>query len=377
MKKTVVSTVSISIVLILSILFAGCVVTFDSPSVTQPTQAQTTTVTPANPINPTWNPPSPTSAPALPSIADVVEKAFPSVVAITTKAIVQNAFLGTQTQEGAGSGWIIDKNGIIITNNHVVEGAERVIVELSDGRKFETGTDRVYRDPVADIAVIKLDATNLPAISIGDSTKLRVGDWVVAIGNALGEGISAKEGTVSRLRVSIPVGQGQTLTDLVETSAAINPGNSGGPLVNMMGQVIGMNTIKLADVNLEGLGFAISTKGALPIIQQLINRGYVSRPYMGITPQTLDAYTAAVFRFPVEKGVILRVYPNTPAAKAGLKDNDIVTRFNSKEMTTAESLVQEIQNSPIGAEVQITYIRNKETKTTTVRLEESPNTRKQ
>jgi len=379
MKKPVINAILIGIMLITSLLLSGCVIEFDSDSFFMPTTQPQTTASapsaPAAPINPSWTSPAPTGAAVLPAIADVVEKAIPSVVAITTKATVQSAFLGSQVQEGAGSGWIIDGNGIIITNNHVIEGADIVVVELSDGRKFETDTSHIYADRVSDVAVIKLDTTGLPAISIGDSTKLRIGEWVVAIGNALGEGISAKEGTVSRLGVSMAVGQGQTLADLVETSAAINPGNSGGPLVNMAGQVIGMNTIKLADVSVEGLGFAISTKGALPIIQQLVTRGYVSRPYMGITPQTLDAYTSAMFRLPVEEGVILRVYPNTPAAKAGLKDNDIVIQFNDKEIKTAEELVSAIQRSAIGAEVKITYVRGNETRTTTVRLEESPNAR--
>jgi serine protease Do len=364
--------------LILALFLTGCVITIETPSITpQPAQSETIAAVPSAPISPDWKPVAIATAASLPNIADVVEKTIPSVVAITTKAIVQSTFFGPQTQEGAGSGWIIDKNGIIITNNHVVEGAENIIVELSDGRKFETSTDHVYRDPVADIAVIKLDATNLPAFSIGDSTKLRIGEWVVAIGNALGQGISAKEGTVSRLHVSMPIGQGQTLTDLIETSAAINPGNSGGPLVNMAGQVIGINAIKLAEVDVEGLGFAISTKAALPIIQQLINQGFVTRPYLGITPQTLDSYTAALNRLPIDKGAILqRVYPNTPADKAGLKNGDIVIRFNNKEIPTAEALVQEIQSSQIGAEVQIVFVRNKETKTTTARLEQSLNSKR-
>ncbi|HAV10486.1 MAG TPA: hypothetical protein DCX22_02585, partial [Dehalococcoidia bacterium] len=173
MTKTVFRTVSISILLILIILFTGCVITFDTSStMPQPTPSPVVSSTPINPINPAWKSPASINAPTLPSIADVVEKAIPSVVAITTRAIIQNVFIGSQEQEGAGSGWIIDKNGMIITNNHVVEGAETIIVKLSDGRTFETGQEHIYRDPVADIAIIKVDAADLPAIEVGDSTKL-------------------------------------------------------------------------------------------------------------------------------------------------------------------------------------------------------------
>jgi len=132
-------------------------------------------------------------------------------------------------QSGAGSGWILDKSGIIVTNNHVVEGASKVVIQLSDGRTSEVTADKVYRDPLTDMAIIKVDLPNLPALDIGDSGKLRVGDWVVAIGNPLGKGTKAKEGIVSGLRVSLSLDEEESLYDLIETSAAINAGNSGGP----------------------------------------------------------------------------------------------------------------------------------------------------
>ena len=211
------------------------------------------------PIDTGWSPPSSmTETQTLPSIADVVEKVYPSVVTINTEVVTLDIFRTPRTQKGAGSGWIIDQDGIIVTNNHVVEGAKKVTVKLSDGRTFEADTQKIYTDPLADLAVIKIDATNLPAASVGDSTQLRVGDWVVAIGNPLGQGIRAKEGTVSGLKVSLDVDQGQTLGDLIETSAAINPGNSGGPLVSMRGEVIGITSAKIADVGVEGMGYAIS-----------------------------------------------------------------------------------------------------------------------
>lgn len=207
-------------------------------------------------------------SPVLPSIADVVALAKPSVVTIDTEVTYR---LGRRsfTQEGAGSGWIINGNGIIVTNNHVIDGAESIIVTLDDGRTFEVDPDKVATDEANDLAILKIAAENLPALDIGDPSTLRVGDWVITIGNPLGLGISAKEGIISRLAVALSVG-GQTLEDLIETSAAINPGNSGGPLVNMRGEVIGITSAKVSSVGVEGLGYAISINSAMPILEELL-----------------------------------------------------------------------------------------------------------
>jgi len=302
-----------------------------------------------------------------------VEQVYPSVVAISTEVTTLDIFRTPLTQKGAGSGWIIDKNGIIVTNNHVVEGAKKVTVELSDGRIFEADPNNIHTDPLTDLAVIKINATDLPAASMGDSTQLRVGDWVVAIGNPLDQGIRAKEGTVSGLKVSLDVDQGQTLGDLIETSAAINPGNSGGPLANMRGEVIGITSAKIAAVGVEGLGYAISTKTALPIIEQLIRQGFVTRPWLGITLYTVDQYVAMVNRLSVNKGaVVAYVKPGSPAAEAGLQQLDVITRFNDKEITSAEEVINAIHDSKIGGEVKITFVRGNETKTTSARLIQSP-----
>jgi len=282
-------------------------------------------------------------------------------------------FRTPRTQKGSASGWIIDKDGIIVTNNHVVEGAEKVTVELSDGRIFEADPNNIHTDPLTDLAVIKINATDLPAASVGDSTQLRVGDWVVAIGNPLGQGIRAKEGTVSGLKVSLDVDQGQTLGDLIETSAAINPGNSGGPLVSMNGEVIGITSAKIAAVGVEGLGYAISTKTALPIIEQLIRQGFVTRPWLGVTLYTVDQYVATVNRLPVNKGVVIvYVIPGSPAAQVGLQKLDVITLFKGKEVTTADELINSIHESQIGEEVTITFARGNETKTISTRLIQSP-----
>lgn len=158
-----------------------------------------------------------------------------------------------------------------MTNNHVVAGAESITLTLDDGRTFPVDMNTLATDPLTDLAVLQIDAENLPAIDIGDSSALRVGDWVVAIGNSLGLGISATNGIVSGLEISLPVSSGQTLSDLIQTDAAINPGNSGGPLVNMKGEVIGITSVKIAAVGVEGLGYAISINEAIPIIEELIS----------------------------------------------------------------------------------------------------------
>ena len=207
----------------------------------------------------------------LPSIADVVALVKPSVAAIDTETTYR-IFNRSFTQEGSGSGWIIDENGIIITNNHVIEGAKTIIVTLNDGRTFTVDPNTVVADQQDDLAILRIDAVGLPVLRIGDSSALRVGDWVIALGNPLGLGISAKEGIVSRLGVSLAVA-GQTLMDLIETSAAINPGNSGGPLVNMRGEVIGITSAKVSSVGVEGLGYAISINEAMLIVKELVTSG--------------------------------------------------------------------------------------------------------
>ena len=200
-------------------------------------------------------------SPVLPSIADVVATVRPSVVTIDTETTYR-LFRRSYTQEGAGSGWIIDESGTIVTNNHVIAGAQSIVITLDDGRTFSVDPKTVAADPASDLAVLRIYAENLPAASIGDSSQLRVGDWLVAMGNPLGLGISAKEGIASRLDVSLAL-EGHTVDGLIETSAAINPGNSGGPLVNMRGEVIGITSAKISSVGVEGLGYAINIENLI------------------------------------------------------------------------------------------------------------------
>jgi serine protease Do len=195
----------------------------------------------------------------------------------------------------------------------------------------------------------------------------------VAIGNPLGLGISAKEGIISRLGVSLEVSSGQTLYDLIETSAAINPGNSGGPLVNMAGEVIGITSAKIADVGVEGMGYAISINTATPIIQELIQKGYVVRPWLGATPYTVDQYVVFRYRLAVNSGAfVTNITSGSPADKAGINPGDVITGFDDKEITTADELNQAIYSSKIGQTVKITFWRSNSKKTTYATLTESP-----
>jgi serine protease Do len=224
-------------------------------------------------------PPAPSSTPAtpqigalvtLPSFADLTDTVKHSVVAIDTETVITRRYI-QRTIPGAGSGWIIDESGIIVTNNHVIEGAQTITVELENGKTYTPVS--IKADPYSDIAILKINAGKLPALKVGDASKLRVGDWVVAAGNALGMGISVKDGIVSRLGVSIQISPSETYSNLIETNAAINPGNSGGPLVNLAGEVIGITSLKLAIGGVEGMGYAINIEDALPVIQRLSKSG--------------------------------------------------------------------------------------------------------
>jgi serine protease Do len=212
------------------------------------------------------------SGTTLADIADVVAEVKAGVVAINTTYTYTygwGRFTYDYTTEGAGSGWIIDESGIIVTNYHVVEEADSISVTLDDGRIFEVDMNTVYYNEAADISVFKIDADNLTALKIGDSSALAVGEWVVAMGNSLDMGVSAKEGIVSQLNISITIDY-QIMTGLIETSAAINSGNSGGVLVNMNGEVIGITNAKMSDVGIEGMGYAINIDDAMTVIENLI-----------------------------------------------------------------------------------------------------------
>ncbi len=335
-----------------------------SPPATTPTTSPTST-------NTGWTLPSAEEQNLpLPDFISVVTKIKPSVVVIKTEVVVSSVF-GPSTQEAAGSGWIIDEAGYVVTNNHVVEGAQSITVTLDDGRTFPA--DIVGTDPFSDIAVIKIDAKNLIKANVGHSSQLKVGEWVLAIGNSLDLGVTPSEGIVRSLEASVPVSAGQTLYGLIGTSAAINPGNSGGPLVNMQGEVVGITTIKIAMVGVEAMGWAIGIDTAGPIIEELINSGYIVRPWLGITCSDADQWPAIRYAPAVDKGAfITNLVSGSPADKAGLKAGDVIVSFNGKEVTTAQELVQAIHTCQVGQKVEIIFWRGQTKKTTSATLAESP-----
>jgi serine protease Do len=361
MKKKVFPVLGIIVFLLASLVTGGC---------TQETATATPiTEPPASDIQTTPKPDS--EQPLLPSITDAVAKVKPSVVAINVDIVAHDIFGQPVTEQAAGSGWIIDQNGYIVTNNHVVEGAENVTVTLDDGRVFSAATVRT--DPLTDLAVVKVDAQNLPAVSLGDSAMLSIGDWVVAVGNSLGMGTSATQGIVSALEVSLAASPGQTLLGLIQTDAAINPGNSGGPLVNLSGEVVGINSIKIAEVGVEGMGYAISINEAMPIIQQLIQTGYVVRPWLGIGAGTVDQTVAMSYGLAVDKGVLVAsVVEGSPASQAGLMAGDVITALDGQEIDNLADFVKTLNSDEIGQTVEITYFRGSTQNTTQATLAESP-----
>jgi serine protease Do len=356
--------------LLLSMLFlmTGCVyVNLNSTPTPVPT------VTPSA-INTDYVAPVANSGSQISNVPDfipLIEKVRPSVVAIDVTISGFDVFGGTIPQEGAGSGWIIDESGLIVTNNHIVEGADSINITLEDGRSFQAATVRT--DPVSDIAIVKISATGLKAVQIGDSTKLKVGQWVLAMGNSLGQGISATKGIVSNLDVTIPVGIGEALYNLIQTDAAINPGNSGGPLFNMAGEVVGITSVKVAEVGVEGTGYAISMDEALPIITDLVKIGYYSRPWIGVSLYSVDEIVVLRYRLSVDKGALVtQVAAGSPADKIGIVAGDVITAVNGKTVVNVNELNEIIHSSQIGQSATLTYYHGIAPNTVTITLAPSP-----
>jgi serine protease Do len=212
----------------------------------------------------------------------------------------------------------------------------------------------------------------LPYAYWGNSSSLSLGEWVLAIGNALGEGITVTEGIVSRLNVPVSV-DGNVLYGLIQTTAAINPGNSGGPLVNISGDVIGITSVKIVASEVEGIGYAISSYEAKPIVEDLIRYGFVTYPWLGVSVSTVTPLVAASKHLSVDRGAfVAEIVPDCPAETAGLQIGDVIVRFADKEITDLTDLVQAIRSSEIGEEVEIVFVRGNDTRTTSARLVERP-----
>ena len=302
--------------------------------------------------------------PALPSNYEVWERISPATTSIftTTEVTGRDFFHRSYTMEveGAGSGIIIDPHGYIVTNYHMIENARDIVVTLSDGRSFAAA--RVGEDPWTDLAVVKIEADDLPCASfLRDSLgNLRIGDEVIAIGNTLSlpEGSTLTKGIVSYLGRSIQMDSGLTLYDLIQTDAAINPGNSGGPLVNMAGQVVGINNVVVAGEAIQNIGFAISTNLIIPVVESLIQKGYILHPWLGIEMFTLTQDIAQKNNLPLNKGVLVAsVIQGSPAYKAGLKKGDIIACWERERIEDASQVQDKVRQCDIGEIVEITILR--------------------
>ena len=307
------------------------------------------------------------------AIIDVAAKAGPSVVRIFEQGVDPNSIDQSQQTQGIGSGIIFDANGWILTNRHVVSGANSLTVELKDGTRYP-GT--IYGvDTLTDLAIVKVDATDLPAATTGDSDGLKVGQLVVAIGSPLGTfSNSVTSGIVSAVGRSIQT-DGGSLRNLIQTDAAINPGNSGGPLLDSTGAVVGINTAIEKDAN--GIGFAIPVNIARPIMRQAIAGQQLKRPYIGIHYQQIDAQVAKDSKLPVKEGAWVQADPNSndpavvadgPAAKGGVKEGDIVTKINDVTIDTLHPLDMVLSQFAPGDTVTLTILRNGASTTVQVTL---------
>jgi Do/DeqQ family serine protease len=269
-----------------------------------------------------------------------------------------------EVEQGTGSGFIINTNGQILTNAHVIAGADKVTVTLKDGRTFNgkvLGADRV-----TDVAVVKIDAKNLTSVQLGNSESLKPGEWAIAIGNPLGLDNTVTTGIISATgRRSSQIGASDKRVNYIQTDAAINPGNSGGPLLNAAGQAIGMNTAILR--NAQGLGFAIPINTAQRIANQLITKGKVDHPFLGIqmidiTPelkQQINDDPNSNLKIDIDKGVLIaRVVRNSPASKAGIRSGDVIQKVDGQNVADASAVQQAVEKSQIGSSLQVQIRRN-------------------
>ncbi len=333
------------------------------------------------------------------SFAPIVKKVSPGVVKVFTVTKVHNTafsggmpdmddflrrFFGDQFEgrlpkhnspmprhEGIGSGVIVTQDGYILTNNHVVDGADEVKVALQDGREFIAKV--IGRDPKTDVAVLKIDAKDLPAVPMADSDKVEVGDIVLAIGNPFGIGQTVTTGIVSATDRG---NMGLDYEDFIQTDAAINPGNSGGALVDVEGRLIGINTAILSrSGGNQGIGFAIPVNLASDVMESLVKEGHVTRGYLGVWIQDVTPALAKQFNLKETTGALVSdVTPKSPAAKAGLQNGDIILEFNGKKVTDSRHLKLEAARARPGESVPMKVWRDGSTKTFEITVNEAPGT---
>ena len=302
-------------------------------------------------------------------VINVVKQVRPAVVNINTESQVQTVF-GVFPQQGAGSGVIVRSNGYILTNNHVVQGAQAIKVTLLGGKVLSGKV--VGTDPLVDLAVIKVDSPEaLPAAELGNSGSLQVGQSTIAIGNPFGLGSTVTTGVVSALNRNIQL-PNLIVENLIQTSAAINPGNSGGGLVDSSGRVIGINTAIVP--NAQGIGFAIPSDVARVELEQLIAYGRVIRPWVGVVyGGEVDPQTAKLYNLGIDHGVVVRqVEKGAPADRAGVQPGDIITEVNGEKITSWNDFVRDVVTKKSGDKITLTIVRERRTIRVPVVLAERP-----
>lgn len=301
------------------------------------------------------------------AVISVVEKTSPSVVALGVSRRVISPFdpFAIPRREDAtiGTGFVVSDKGIIVTNRHVVsDSGSRYTVVTKDGQKFEVR--KIYRDPILDLAIVQIDAQNLPALELGDSSKLKVGQIVIAIGNALGRFTNTvTTGVVSglgrRVVASDPFeGYLESLDNLIQTDAAINPGNSGGPLLNSSGEVIGVNVATTEGA--QNIGFAIPINSVKTIVDEFVQKGSVSRPFLGIKYRFISKDVAILNEVP-QGAYVQEVVQGSPAEKAGILEGDIITKINGQSINEEGKVAEIISKSSVGANVELEVWRDGKT----------------
>lgn len=305
---------------------------------------------------------------------NVVESVSPAVVSIVVKTVDFDFFSGpTSTEDSIGTGFIVDENGLIITNSHVVDNEDGdYSVVLNDGRTFEV--ERINLDPSNDLAILEISARDLPAVTLGDSEALKVGQSAIAIGNALGQfqntvTVGVVSGVSRQLTAANAYGELQTYENIIQTDAALNPGNSGGPLLNSAGQVIGINVATTRGA--ENISFAIPVNTLRPVLEGFLAEGRIIKPYIGVSYTMITREIAALRNLP-EGAFITRIFNDSPADTAGLERADIVTKIGGEDVTSQNSLGSIIGKKKVGDKVELVVDRDGEEVRITVTLEEIP-----
>lgn len=307
---------------------------------------------------------------ALPNLRETVAHVSPAVVAVDVNVTSLDFFLRPVEQVAAGSGVIIRPDGYVVTNDHVIAGASSIHVALTDRRVFEARV--VGRDSRSDLAVLKIDETDLPYLTFASKDAVDVGDWVLALGNALGleGGPTVTFGIISALGRTVRTAAGLTLTDLMQTDAAINEGNSGGPLVNLRGDIVGINTTILAEA--QGIGFAINSDTVTRFTNDLIEFGRVRRPLIGLQGRTLNPAVAEQFQLKVGSGVLVTGVADGPADSAGIKPRDVILRFGGAAVTSWDQFLGLLWARRPGEKVTLEVLRGAENLQIVVTLAERP-----